>query len=197
MLRFQRLTGCRPGEVCLVRPCDVDTSQDVWCYRPESHKTEHLGRERLIFLGPKAQDVLRPYLVHHKNHYCFVPSESERRRNARRREARQSPMTPSQAKRRPKQQRRRPPGNRYTVDSYRRATTRAITKANRERAERGEKSLPHWAPNQLRHSAATEIRRQFGLEAAQVALGHANADVSQIYAERDWALAQKVMREVG
>lgn len=26
MVRFERLTGCRPREVCIVRPCDVDTS---------------------------------------------------------------------------------------------------------------------------------------------------------------------------
>ena len=43
MIRLQRLTGCRPGEVCVVRPCDVDTSCDIWVYRPESHKTEHLA----------------------------------------------------------------------------------------------------------------------------------------------------------
>jgi integrase len=54
MVRFQRLTGCRPGEVCILRPCDVDTSSDVWAYRPGSHKTEHHGRHRVIFIGPKA-----------------------------------------------------------------------------------------------------------------------------------------------
>ncbi len=63
MVRFQRLTGCRPAEVCLLRPCDVDTSGDVWIYRPESHKTEHHGRERIICVGPKAQEILRPYLL--------------------------------------------------------------------------------------------------------------------------------------
>ena len=82
MIRFQRLTGCRPGEVCILRPCDVDTSGEVWAYRPESHKTEHHGRDRVIFLGPKAQDVLRPYLLRDKTAYCFVPAESERKRNA-------------------------------------------------------------------------------------------------------------------
>jgi len=46
-------------------------------------------------------------------------------------------------------------------------------------------------------SAATEIRRQFGLEAAQVTLGHATADVSQIYAERDLSLAVEIMRKIG
>jgi integrase len=43
MVRFQRYTGCRPAEVCLIRPCDVDRSSDVWAYVPESHKTEHYG----------------------------------------------------------------------------------------------------------------------------------------------------------
>lgn len=54
-----------------------------------------------------------------------------------------------------------------------------------------------WSPNQLRHTAATEIRRQFGLEAAQVTLGHSNANVTQIYAERDLSKAAEIMRAVG
>jgi hypothetical protein len=36
-----------------------------------------------------------------------------------------------------------------------------------------------------------------GLEAAQVILGHAKADVIQVYAERDLDKAEAVMREVG
>lgn len=43
MVRFQRLTGCRPDEVRMIRPCDLDRGDDVWAYRPESHKTEHHG----------------------------------------------------------------------------------------------------------------------------------------------------------
>ena len=57
--------------------------------------------------------------------------------------------------------------------------------------------LPRWTPNRLRHSAATEIRRQFGLEAAQVVLGHSQANVTQIYAERDMNLAAEIMRKIG
>ena len=37
MVRFQRFTGCRPAEVCLVRPCDVDTSGDVCIYHSAPH----------------------------------------------------------------------------------------------------------------------------------------------------------------
>jgi site-specific recombinase XerC len=54
-----------------------------------------------------------------------------------------------------------------------------------------------WSPNRLRHSAATAIRKRFGLEAAQVTLGHAAADVTQVYAERDLERAAVVMAQVG
>jgi len=57
MVRLQRLTGARPAEVCILRPCDVDRSGDVWIFRPSKHKTEHHGRSRTILIGPKAQAV--------------------------------------------------------------------------------------------------------------------------------------------
>jgi site-specific recombinase XerC len=57
--------------------------------------------------------------------------------------------------------------------------------------------LPNWHPNQLRHSVGTEVRKQFGLEATQVVLGHASANVSEIYAERDMTLAAEIMRKIG
>jgi integrase len=204
MVRFQRLTGCRPDEVCIVRPCDVDMSQDVWIYRPESHKVQHRGRERIIAIGPRAQDVLRPYLLRDKESYCFVPAESERKRRAERHAHRVTPLScgnrpGTNRKRRPK----RSAGNRYTTDSYRRAIHRGVERVNRQRtkeaAKKGEKPelLEKWSPNRLRHSAATEIRRHFGLEAAQVALGHAQADVTQVYAERDLRLAAEVARKIG
>jgi site-specific recombinase XerC len=49
----------------------------------------------------------------------------------------------------------------------------------------------------LRHSTATEIRRRFGLEAAQVVLGHSGANVTEVYAERDFELAMSVAKEIG
>ena len=52
-------------------------------------------------------------------------------------------------------------------------------------------------PNRLRHSAATRIRKAFVLEAAQVVAGHARADVTQVYAERDLSRAIEVMRQLG
>ena len=57
--------------------------------------------------------------------------------------------------------------------------------------------VPHWSPNQLRHLVGTKIRRELGLEASQVVLGHAHADVTQIYAERNAELARQAMEKLG
>lgn len=155
MVRFQRLTGCRPGEVCAIRPRDVTRTGDVWEYRPEGHKMAHTGRERIVWIGPKAQAVITPYLVREPDAYCFVTTRGNH--------------------------------GRYTKESY-----RAVIRSAAERA----KATP-WNPNQLRHLAATEIRREYGLEAAQVILGHAQANVTQVYAERDAERAKKVMLAIG
>ncbi len=196
MVRFERLVGCRPGELLSMRPCDIDRTTNPWLYRPVSHKTEHYGRDRLIFVGPRAQEVLQPYLLRPAEAHCFSPAESEAKRRAEMRERRRTPVTPSQVNRREPRPKRRPQGF-YTKDAYCRAIHRAVDRANCDRQGRGEDLLPHWRPNQLRHSAATEIRRTYGLEAAQVALGHARADVTQIYAERDATLAREIARKTG
>ena len=57
--------------------------------------------------------------------------------------------------------------------------------------------IESWAPSQLRHSAATELRKRFGLEAAQVVLGHSQANVTQVYAERDMQKGIEVARRIG
>ena len=66
----------RPSEVCLVRPCDIEMTAPVWSYRPQSHKTEHHGVERQIFLGPAAQNVLKPFLQREPDSFCFSPQET-------------------------------------------------------------------------------------------------------------------------
>jgi len=203
MARIQRLTGCRPAELCMLRPCDVDRSGEVWAYRPESHKTEHHDRKRVIFIGPRAQAILRPYLDREDAAYCFSPSEAEAERNAERREQRASPMTPSQAQRRRKKHPARGAGLRYTENAYRRAIHRACDAVDRQAHDKSpavpaeRRLFDRWSPNRLRHSAGTEIRQRFGIEAAQVTLGHATCSVTEIYAERDLRKAAEVMRVVG
>ena len=188
MVRFQRLTGARPGEVCSIRPSDIDRTRAVWIYVPLEHKTEHHDKNRVIAIGPKAQRVLLPYLLRDAETFCFSPSESEERRRRKEAEHRKTPLycgnkRGSNRVARPKKKL----SDHYKVSSYRMAIRRACNKLK----------IEVWSPNQLRHTAATEIRRDFGLEAAQVVCGHQSADVTQIYAERDLELAMKVAQAVG
>ena len=187
MIELQLLSGARPGEIVRLRPCDVDRSATVWVYRPSRHKTQYRGQEREIYLGPKAQDVLRPWLLRAAEAYCFSPAEAEKERNATRRTKRKTPMTPSQAKRRPTQNPKRPKRDRFSVAAYRRAIEYAIKKAG----------VPHWHPHQLRHNCATRVRRAYGLDVAQVIFGQQELSSTQVYAEADRARALTVMAQTG
>ena len=197
MVRLQLLTAARPGEVCAIRPRDVDRSQPVWIYRPGSHKTEHHGRERVIAIGPKAQEVLAPWLERGPDVHCFCPAEVVAERG-----------TPSRGNAaRPK------PGGKYTRHSYRVAVARACDRAfphptivkkrgvaltDDQAAELAAWRKAHrWHPHRLRHTRATEIRKRFDVEAAQVILGHSKPDTTLVYAERDLAKAREVMWEIG
>lgn len=225
MVRLQLLSGARPGEVCSLRPRNITRgTTGVWCYRPESHKTEHHGRERRIYIGPEGQKILGPYLKRDPDAFCFSPAEAEAERNATRRANRQSPMTPSQAARKPKG---RTIATHYTKNTYGKAIMRGCEMAfempadlryvgrvverkkglsadeRRTEQERMNQAAAEWrakycwAPNQLRHTRATAIRERYGIEASQTVMGHADPKVTEIYAERDFAMAAQIMLEIG
>jgi integrase len=91
----------------------------------------------------------------------------------------------------------------YTTESYRRAITRACEQADRlarqqhPNAKPEDVFVPAWHPHQLRHNAATRLRKEFGIEAARVVLGHRTAAVTEVYAEMDHAKASSIMGRVG
>ncbi|WP_156514214.1 tyrosine-type recombinase/integrase [Planctomyces sp. SH-PL14] len=185
MIQLQLLTGMRPGEVVLIRPGDVDRREDVWIYRPQRHKTDYQGHERLVFLGPQAQDVLRPFLDRHASGYCFSPAEAEQERLAKRKATRKTPG--QDAGRRRRERPKKSPRDHYDRDSYRRAILYGIKKAG----------VPHWHPHQLRHTCGTRVREEHGLDAAQVILGHRSARVTEVYASVSASKGQSVARQFG
>jgi integrase len=63
MLQLMMFTGARPGEICAMTPGEIDRSQDVWIYRPSSHKRSEHGERRWIYLGPRSQAILYPRLA--------------------------------------------------------------------------------------------------------------------------------------
>lgn len=204
MVRLQMATGMRPGEALAVRPMDVDRSLDPWVYTPGSHKTEHHGRARRVYLGPKAQVILAPFLLRPSEAWCFSPAEAVAERRAERSATRRTPLSCGN---RPGSKRRSQPkrtaGERYSVDSYRRAIDRACERAFPPPVVLTDEGMPAWRqqhrfhPHQLRHNAATFLAKAYGIEAAQVVLGHATLSVTGIYAERDFAKAAAIMRQVG
>jgi integrase len=224
LVRFQRLTGCRPGEACALRRCDIDDAGPVWIYRPPHHKNAHRGQSRTIAIGPKAQEVLRDFFTPNPADYLFSPSRAVEEILAARGEARKTPRFPSHMRRNAAKRVKHPkrkPAEKYNTQTYGLAVDRACDRAfpppgdlaprpdetkamwvgrltekemHRVRVWRKEH---RWHPNQLRHAFATRVRKQHGLEAAQVLLGHSRADVTQVYAERNEELAAAVVAMLG
>ena len=128
MVQLQLYTGMRPGEVCQVRTCDVDSGREIWIYKPARHKTKHLGHTREVRVGPQASAILRPFLKTDLQAPVFSPAEAESERHERQRSERKTPLTPSQVRRAELAQhrpRKRPPKAFYTATAYRRAVVRA------------------------------------------------------------------------
>jgi integrase len=154
MVRLQRLTGMRPGELVIMRPDDVDRTGDIWVYIPEYHKTEHRGKKRQIYIGPKAQKILGPWLLKADGDgYIFPTSRAAHyttdsyrqliQRACERRHARKAALWTK----------------RYPDRPYPRP-------------------LVKWSPNQIRKAAATSIRAVLDVEHAASILGHSSATVT-------------------
>jgi integrase len=187
MVQFQLWTGCRPGEASVIRTIDIKMDGAVWEYRPHTHKGEHHGKERVVYIGPHAQVVLKPWLKTNLHAYLFSPREARAMYHAKRAAERKTPVPPSQRKRKAKANPKRRPGEVYTVNAYDHAVRRACERAG----------VPPWSPNRLRHTAGTKIRAAYGIEAARVILGHSSAVTSEIYAEIDREKAREIMEKLG
>ena len=75
---------------------------------------------------------------------------------------------------------------------------RQLPPGDRVRGERaGKAGVETWHPHQLRHSAATRIRREFGLDVARAVLGHSSPVVTEVYAELDQVKAAEAMGKIG
>jgi integrase len=184
MVELQALTGMRPGEVWRLTTGQIDRTGDPWIYRPVQHKTKHRDKDRMIPIGPRAQEVLGPWLKADPDAILFSPREASERFH----EACMKPH-PTARQRAKKRQRapQRVPGEVYNRNSYRQAIERGCLRAG----------VPIFQPNQIRHSFGTRVRHEFGLEAAQALLGHAKANTTEIYAERNSALACDVAAKIG
>lgn len=182
MVRLQHLIGARPAEICQITPSIVDRSGEVWEIRLENHKTAWKGKKRTLYVGPKGQAILAPYLEDRKpQEYCFRPCDRVRPRT--------TPQSCGNRRGRSNTKRKtsRRVGNKYNTGSYGNAIRRACI----------ENGLQHWSPNQLRHSVGTRMQERYDLETAKATLGHANVKTTEIYATADKQRAIKAAKEIG
>lgn len=181
LVRLQLLTGARPGELRRLRTMDIERSAEgPWCYRPLRHKNQHRGLERRIYFGPKAREVLAPFLHQDGKRFCFSPRDSLcwyvlRRRGNRTASRQVEPKVRANVK------------PYFSKDAYRKAIERACKKAGVE----------PWNPHRLRHNAGTVLRQLCGIEASKVALGLADIETTAIYAERDFSMAAQIIEQHG
>jgi len=83
----------------------------LWSYTPAHHKDEHVGRSRVIMLGPQAQAAITPFL---RPGYLFCRQEADRERRDALHEARKTAAVMRKSTR--KNRKRRPskvPGDCY------------------------------------------------------------------------------------
>ena len=180
LIQLQRLTGCRPGEAIGCKGAEIKQTPGVWWWTPDEHKNAHRGKARVIPIGPRGQALLRPFLAHARE-YLFSPADDCDSKPA-------NPMIR--------------PGECYTIAAYENAIKRAVRRARRAQVERGDLLLssafvPLWCPGQIRHTTATDIRRQFGREAAAEFLGHSGLAVIDVYAEPSAQTAAEIASKVG
>lgn len=194
MIQILRLTGMRPSELFRMRRAEVDQSADVWLYCPPRHKTEAHGDVRQVSIGPKAQAIIAPYLMRvGPEDLVFCPRVAVREYRDAQRAKRQSPLTPSQIARGERARANegnglRRAGEMFTASALNRAVARACKRAG----------VAAWSPYRLRHTAATSIVAEFGIDVGQAVLGHRSQETTRIYTHADpAALAAKAARRVG
>jgi integrase len=163
-----RHSGARVGEVARLTTAMVDTRGEVWRATLDRHKTSHAGHERVILLGPAAIEVIRPWLMPDAPDLpIFGPRRVDARTAVRGGD--------------------RAPGRQYARPSLPQAIRRAVAKAGVE----------PWTLAQLRHSRATLLREQFGIDVAAVVLGHSRPSTTFHYSRAAVAHAIDAVRQAG
>jgi integrase len=174
VIRLMQHSGMRPAEAIGMRVEAIDRSDpECWHYIPRRHKTTHRGKRRTVFLGPKCQAILLPYIIRAGGGRIFRMTSSGLRTAI----------------------------NRGCDRAFRHPTLSSIQPDDMTAAQRAEleawRKAHRWAPNQLRHLHATVVRKEFGVEGAQVMLGHAHIQTTEIYAEANVERGREVAKKIG
>lgn len=180
LIKLIMYTGMRPGEACGLSVDALDTTCNPWVYRPKHHKTAWKGCKREIFLGPKAQMLLAASV-------CKAAAAKTQNALGATSAGCIATAIPNAI------------GKTTTTifltqrDAPWKTTSLYMSVFNACRRH----GLPHWHPNQIRHTVATMLRKECGLDSAQAVLGHSKIETTQHYAVRQNQLASEAAIRYG
>lgn len=177
LIDLQVLTGARSGELLTLTTSMIDRTTEVWSAKLADHKTVHHGHRRTLHFGPRAQLILKKYLAADPVKPLFTITRGAYCRAIIRGCERAFGM--------PQQLRR---------------ISKDLSTAEREKRRRlaAEWRAEHcWTPHWLRHTAATRIREQRGIESTQALLGHSAAAMTEHYSSKMDSLAASTAAACG
>ena len=184
MVRVQLLTGMRRAKYASCGPATSTAAEMSGSSRPPQHKTTY---EVTIELSPSVLGARVSCCGILLDRRCILFSAKGFREETIGREGQTITPISCGNRRGTNCNGTSKAGKVYPVRSYSRAVERAAERAGVE----------HWTPQRLRHTKATDIRKDFGLDAAQAVLGHRGAKVTEVYAELDLAKAKEVAQKIG
>ena len=188
-------TGARVGELCALTPAAIDRTSNPWTYQPTTHKTQHLGKVRVVPFFRPAREVVEPFLSRPSGRFLFRPEEAMNDRATEMRQGRQTPLWQAHLQRYSREadgRAARVYKEAYDSRSFAHAIRRAIARCNRDRLSAGDDLVNQWHPHMLRHAAQTRFEEEFGARTAALIIGHELPGMSSVqrrYTHADWALA--------
>lgn len=174
LVRFIRLTGCRPTEAMSLRMADVEQRPGSWRWTLTKHKNAHRGKRRVIAIGTRAQPIARRWAAGRPAESLVFTRDGADCRPATEGETIVLRIAPRR-------------GMPWSQELLRKLVARACKAAG----------ITVFTPYQLRHTALTKARQEAGLEAAAAVGGHSSSRMTEEYAKDTFALAAEVMERIG
>jgi integrase len=184
MVRIQRSIGCRPGEIWGMTWDQIDTSDDIWIYKP-SHKTEHHEIDKWLPLNKTCQAVLEKYKDTPPDAIIFTPKRTVREQAELKAKKRKTRIQPSQVKRKQYKQVRKESlvGDMYNRHSYRNAIQRACKRAG----------VPYFFPYQLRHRSDDGVLTK---DEVRILYGHTKQSMTDVYTHEHIETLKSIARKL-
>lgn len=161
-------SGARVGELAKLTTGQIETTSNPWVANLDRHKTSHHGKSRRIYLGPRAQEALSPWLMpDDPDAVIFAPRRVDERQE--------------------KRQGKRLPGKIYSRCGLSQCLKRAIARA----------AVPSFTLAQLRHSCAVNVTNSFDIETTRQLLSHSTVSMSRHYAQDADQAAREAAKTIG